>query len=138
MSGIEPAVISAIVTTAATTVKTAQDQKKAASIANQQQNLKIQQQKVKDAAEERKRQDLLKQQSATQRARFAGLGIGSGGGSSDAVLDGLRKRSEADALDRATLNGLAKAEQGLSNSANLLSQKNAAFKGNIDLLIGKK
>jgi len=137
MSGIEPAVISAIVTTAAT-VKTAQDQKKAASIANQQQNLKIRQQKIKDAAEERKRQDLLKQQSATQRARFAGLGIGSGGGSSDAVLEGLRKRSEADAQDRATLKGLAKAEQGLSNNANLLSQKNAAFKGNIDLLIGKK
>jgi len=137
MATVTPMVISAMVSAAAT-MKSAQDQKKAASIVNQQQNLKIQQQQVKDAAEERRRKELLKQQSATQRARFAGLGIGSGGGSSDAVLEGLRKRSEAVAQDRATLKGLAKAEQGLSNNANLLSQKNAAFKGNIDLLIGKK
>jgi hypothetical protein len=137
MSGIEPALISAFVTTA-TTMKTAQDQNKLGKISAQQQNMRLQQQQAKDGAEERRRLDLLKQQSASQRARFGGLGIGGSGGSADAVLEGMRKKSEADAQDRATVNGLANADQGLDAKANLLSQKNAAFQNNIDLLIGKK
>ncbi|MBI2235776.1 MAG: hypothetical protein HYU60_02265 [Magnetospirillum sp.] len=56
--------------------------------------------------QQRHREDLLEAQMASQRARLAAAGIGSSGGSGDAILRGLASRSAQDQADSATLYGL--------------------------------
>lgn len=72
--------------------------------------------------QQRRREDLLEAQMASQRARLAAAGIGSSGGSGDAVLRGLASRSAQDQADSATLHGLrstALARQSRGSSAGL-------------------
>ncbi|MEO5373440.1 MAG: hypothetical protein H7840_04080 [Alphaproteobacteria bacterium] len=56
-------------------------------------------------AKQQQRQDLLRRTLASQRARFGAMGIGSGGGSAAAVLNGFRQSSAQDeATDRLDTN----------------------------------
>lgn len=135
MTGIEPAVLAAIMTTAST-VKGAQDQKKAASIARRQQEIQNQQLKIKRDADERKRRNALKKELAASRARFGSSGIGSSGGSSDAILEGLTKKYNDETSDAAAFNNLNWQSANESANANLLSQESAAFQSNLSLLKG--
>lgn len=133
MSGIEPAVLSAIMG-ATSMVNQAQAQKKAASIARRQQGFQIQQAKIKRDADERKRKAALKRELATSRARFGSSGIGSGGGSSDAILEGLTKKYNDEATDLAALDNLGWQSANESRNASLLSQDSSAFQSNLSLL----
>lgn len=45
------------------------------------------------------RQDLLKRTAAAQRARLGAMGIGSGNGSSEALINGLQRQSTQDVAD---------------------------------------
>jgi|GEM_PF-6728700 len=57
------------------------------------------------AIEEQRRQDLLDQELAARRARFAGRGIGPGDGSAAAVLGGLVQESKSASEEDAFLRG---------------------------------
>ena len=138
MAAMTPLMMAQLAGTAVAAAKSMQDQKKASSASQRQYNLQMQQINAKQAADERKRQETLKKQKASQRARFAGLGIGAGGGSAEAVLEGLTKRSNADAKDQATLSDLSRENLNATKKTDLLSQKSKAFENNISLLIGKK
>jgi hypothetical protein len=91
-------------------------------------------------ARERKRQNLLEQQMASQRARLGALGVGSTGGSGQALMEGLAQRSAEDSADdaAATSSSMAAiqsqyAQRSGSSSTSLLSLANsiapAASKG---------
>mgnify|MGYP000412557603 CR=1 FL=1 len=90
-------------------------------------------------AEERRRQETLDRESATQRARFGALGISSAGGSSAAVLNGLQTNSDAESADRARQLGIARdrSSQAYSNSASsdLLAKKSAFVQDNLSKVL---
>jgi hypothetical protein len=70
--------------------------------------------------QERHRKDLLQAQMASQRARLAAAGIGSSGGSGDAILRGLASHSAADQAESANLHGIqgtALARQSATSSS---------------------
>lgn len=75
----------------------------------------------------KQRQDALAKASATQRARFGALGIGSAEGSSGAVLDGLQAKTAEDIRNNA--GGYSAQVEKLNNSyadmqSDLLADKN--------------
>ena len=65
--------------------------------------------------QQRHRKNLLEAQMASQRARLAAAGIGSSGGSGDAILRGMASRSASDQTAAANLYGLQSSV--LSNQA---------------------
>lgn len=72
------------------------------------------------ASDDRQRQAALKRAVAAQRASFGAQGVGSGDGSSEAVLLGLFDESDSERQDREKLDALRSTalDQGLSSSAN--------------------
>lgn len=73
------------------------------SAAAAQQAAELRQTYQQQAVEDRRRREQLKKDQAAQRARFGAQGVG--GGSAQAVLDGLRARSDQEAADsRSILN----------------------------------
>ncbi|MGE5503554.1 MAG: hypothetical protein ACM31L_03940 [Actinomycetota bacterium] len=90
----------------------AADQRQAALVADYQ-------------AREHRRQNLLEQAMASQRARLGALGIGSAGGSGDALLAGMASRSAEDSTDDAA---------GVASSMGVLQSQMAARSGGSSLL----
>lgn len=140
MATMTPVMIQAMTAAAsgASMIASRNAQSKAGSAAQQRYNSQMQQMKMKQDAQERKRKEDLKKQSASQRARFAGLGIGAGGGSSDAVLEGLTKRSNAAGAEQAKISNLGLESLRAQAKTNLMSQNSKIFQDNMSVLIGKK
>jgi colicin import membrane protein len=95
--------------------------------AKQDAALKQQQITLETQQAEEKRRAALKRAMATQRANFGSQGVGSGGGSSEAVLLGMFEESDAERQNREQLNQLKSAalETGISQQRqlNLLQQE---------------
>lgn len=86
-------------------VQQAHSQSKAANKAAQAQvNAQARQLRESQAIEERRERERLKQNLATQRARFGAAGVSGAGGSSAALLKGLFDRTERDLDDTRRLN----------------------------------
>ncbi|PHS78122.1 MAG: hypothetical protein COB59_08665 [Rhodospirillaceae bacterium] len=119
---------------AASAVEAKGAQSKAASSARRQQEIQNQQLKIQRDAEERKRKAALKKDLAASRARFGSSGVGSTGGSADAVLEGLTKKYNDNEVDLAAMDNLSWQSANESRNASLLSQDSAAFQSNLSLL----
>lgn len=75
----------------------------------------------------KKRQDALAEASATQRARFGALGVGSAEGSASAVLNGLKAKTTQDIRNKADeySNQIDKLNNSYADmQADLLANKN--------------
>jgi hypothetical protein len=98
---------------------------------------------VQISAEERQRQAALKRAVAAQRASFGAQGVGSGDGSSEAVLLGLFDESDDERKDRERLDTLryTALDQGISSGVNQdmlqLTQLQQRQKLERELLSGK-
>jgi len=90
-----------------------------ATQAYQQRMNELARQQTSDA---KNRQDALRKASAAQRARFASQGVGSAGGSSSAVLDGMRAKTTQELNDQAA--AYAAKSSSLENS---FSQTQASY-----------
>lgn len=112
----------------------AKAQNVAADAAAQSQNLQIQRQQE---IRERQRRDLLKRTLASQRAGFAARGIG-GGGSANAVLQGLEKDTENTIAEERSLNAfpIDRINTSLSQTRrrNLLEASDIRRRGAFNLL----
>lgn len=64
---------------------------------NYDRQAELQQRQQARAVEER--QDLLRRTTATQRARLGALGVGAGGGSSEALINSLQRQGAAEIAD---------------------------------------
>ncbi len=98
-------------------------------------NLQKQQQALQDQKDETTRRDLLRRSMAKQRAEFGSSGIGSGGGSSEAVLLGMFDESDAQRALREQMSSLRDAalDQSVNdkNQLNLLLQQQLQQSQNI-------
>ena len=83
---------------------------------------KIEQNTAQAAATEAQRRDALKRAVARQRANFGAQGIGSGTGSSEAVLLGLFEQSDEERAAAETLNNLR--TQAITQNASAQQQLN--------------
>lgn len=90
------------------------------------------------AADEEDRQRALRRAVARQRASFGGSGVGSGGGSSQAVLLGLFDESEDDLQSRTALDNLRARALDLDStqtrSLNLLQATQLSQRNNLNRL----
>ena len=108
---------------------------------NREHDMRARQAKLQHEIEERRRKQALKEALATRRAGYGGAGISAGGGSSAALLAGLRRKSARAGAEAAK-------EKRLGLQSNLLSVRNsnrralqnaafanesAAFKGSFGL-----
>lgn len=75
---------------------------------NEQEEAEIAREKIATATEtaDRKRRDALKRAVSRQRAKFGARGVGSAGGSSEAVLLGLFEESETEKEERERLDNI--------------------------------
>lgn len=88
----------------------------------------------RQAIEDRRRREDLRKQQATQRARFGAQGVV--GGSTQAVLDGQRARSEREiAEDRSVLDARFAGQNKLSRSRNALEEKQRRQKAALSLFL---
>jgi len=88
--------------TGATLLKSKMDAKsKSDGGATQDYQLRMNELARQQAADAKNHQDALLKASAAQRARFASQGVGAAGGSSDAVLNGMRAKTTQELNDQA-------------------------------------
>lgn len=106
-------------------LRMAQEQSQAKAQAKQvaaRENAAATQAYQQQAAEDHRRQERLRQDQATQRARFGAGGVG--GGSAQAVLDGMRARTERDAAeDRSILDARFGDQARNATSRNILEEQ---------------
>ena len=123
--------ISAVGTLAGSAVSASQANRSAqmqVEAQNREYEMRVRQAKRRHEIEERRRKQALKETLAARRARYGGAGISAGGGSSAALLAGLRRKSAkagAEAADETRL-GLQSNLLSVRNS-NRRALQNAAF-----------
>lgn len=114
----------------AVSMQQAQSQAKAANAAAKAQaDAQTRQIRAGQAIEERRRQEQLIRNLATQRARAGAAGIAGAGGSSEALLQGLSNETERDLNDTRRLNLLKiddiYSDLGHTRRRNLLAARNS-------------
>jgi len=105
------------------------------SAANQQYQNNVDRINAQQAADERVRAQNLKRQQSSQVAKFGAMGIGSGDGSSAAILKGMELKSDSEAADRARLSTISRDGLSIGYGTNLLSKNSKAVPNNLDKLI---
>lgn len=113
-------------------------QRKAMHAQEQAQNAQVRSQYER---QERDRKDALKRAQAQQRARFGALGVGGNGGSAQAVLNGLRRKSDQEGADNRRhferQTGESASQSALTRKRSLVDEQSNRAKAMLGLFLEK-